>query len=245
MTSIGALTVNSVLDKRAILSNSGIARRISIGSNWTTIRIGYRVAYTDCGYDADGHIQYVGMMSNPSATLTNGPQGNVTSHFVGLRWDPSHPWARISSPAQHYGGASVVFQGCKRIGSIDALSASAGSFRKSAVITNRFIEIIEITKGSPSYSIHSVGVNNGSGKTAGVIDIPDKQTLISAMENPNDMTYVYQQLNSELGTVDGYTSHLLTVAANESDGELNAVCITWNRTLFPLILSECFWNKLA
>lgn len=234
-----AVTIESVtigtLEKRLVLANSQWAAKLTIGNDWTTIRIGWRYTFDNTGANLGAAKFYVGMLSNPVPGLTNGPLNATCSHFVGM-FPNSSNWSYLNStpPNARYSRGSVD-SAFKKIGSTTTIGTNANESLvqiSATPSTQRPIAMIEITKGSPNYSVRSAG--NQSGYT------PDKSyaTLYNNFANPSWATAV---ANMTLGT----SSNIGSVAADEADGILNAICFAWDRLTPRCYISEVLFARMA
>src|SRR5207247_6157852 len=103
----------------------------------------------------------------------------------------------------------------------------------SYLSTTRNIFIVQITKGSPNFTLDHCGPIGFEG-----LNDKSKTQLTNAME---------------LGTIAGintalsYTAHSQpTLAVDEStNGTLNSICVAWDRTAAKLHISDLFWSKIA
>ena len=75
-------SVGGVNDVRAALSNSTLRRLLSIGSNWTKLRVGVRMSILDSGGNITGSPRFViGLCASSGNPVNNGSA--TTGHFVG------------------------------------------------------------------------------------------------------------------------------------------------------------------
>ena len=234
---IESITVSEVLDKRLIQRNGQAARVLSIGNDWTRIRIGVRVTSTSLNVGLGVSKFYLGLMSNPSSGMENGPLGNTTNHFVGFL-STTGLWALSTSPIHHYANVNHSFS--KKI---NATVTSAATYQPffSAVSTVRLAMVIEIVKGSPNFTGELVAVRG----TAGLVDFSSKDSLIGALETET-MGGVGTFLDNVIGGAGTRYARSTpqSVAVSEVDGELNAIVIGWNRGVVPMYFSEILWAKM-
>jgi hypothetical protein len=236
---IESITVNELTDKRIIQRNGSMARLLSIGNDWTTIRLGVRWATADIGFaPGAGSTLAFGMMSNPSADLANGPLTNATSHFVGGQLRSGTALGRATSPVAHYTNVSCV--GERRIGSTNSGSTGVANLLVSAVPHVRTAFIVQINKGETQFNLSSVFLSGSNG----LVDI-EKQTLISAMEIAA-LSDIPAWLNLEIGgSGTRYSASTSTVTGTEAAGDLDGLVLGWSRSAWPMIYSDVFWAKVA
>ena len=232
---IDSVTISAVVDQRIVLGNSSWAGLLNIGNDWNTLRICFRACFDDTGANITGTPRlYIGVLSNPSVGVANGPLGGATSHFVGVRSSYA-TWTRNVSNTR-YSGTSSGEQLVKIIGAAVTTAGATGPTsapQYSALpSTNRSPILFEVVKGSPNYSIRST--------TSIQTTVSDKTyaTLVDNMSNPD-----WASAASGVGA--GATGAAQTIAASESDGILNAVCIAWDRSTPVIRISEVLISKIA
>jgi hypothetical protein len=241
-TSIDSITVSSVLDKRLVLANSQAARVLTIGNTWSRIRLGIRIAIDDLGTSILGNPKlYLGMLSNPSVGLTNGPLTDLTSHFVGT-YTPGDTWTRQTGPPIHYNGIDYTNFAVKKVNAAFTVASNGTATMGMVAVPNttRNIIIVEITKGSPNFTIKPCYPNNSA-----TADMSDPNWLIAAMEI-GTFSSISTYLNTKTGT-GSYSSVLsAAVAVDEGvNGPLNAVCVAWDRQTPAVHISDFYWAKMA
>jgi hypothetical protein len=205
-----------------VLGNAAIGAKLARGTDWTRIRIGFRYAVESTGANISGSPRlWVGVMSNPTAGMTNGPLGSATSHFVGVRSYDSLWWYRTG----YYDGTSgnpLYGRGVVRVGdvTVEGASGSVATIGKVNFVgqERRWWGIAEIRKGSPNFT---VGFTNNAADTK-------YDAFIESLLNP--------------GTIGSTGSG---VAVNEAaNGPLNAICIAWDRLTPRLHFSEIAFTYL-
>lgn len=238
-TSILSRTFVDGLDKKLVLNNSQWAATMNIGTDWTRLRIGWRWALTDSGANITGASPgfMIGTMSSPASGMTNGPLGNSCSHFFGIIQRAANPTVtRQTTGFLRYG--AWVPASAKKIGS----TLTEGTGLNSLQIgyqpgTIRTAHIIEITKGSPNFTIQQVTMSS----TTGVNDM----SLAGLEAAMNSATMAGAEI--ELDNVNAaYTlSSAVTQAVSESDGAFNAVVVGWTKTTNDMEFSEVLFAKMA
>lgn len=244
-TSILSRTIISVLDKKLILSNSGWAGTLNIGTDWTRIRIGLRWAMQDTGANLTGTPRlWIGLLSNPSAGLANGPLGGSTSHFVG-GFTSLASWIRGTTPIIHYQptNGTALAAVVKRVGATNT-TATAPNFPMRFVSAEpgavRVALVMDILKGSPNFTVACIAANATTNLATG--DLPLEELKIALVNSLNADVATY--LTSVTGVSHAVQSN--SIAVNEgANGSLNAVCVAWNLGLGLPEFSEILFAKMA
>jgi hypothetical protein len=231
------LTVSSL--KRLDLSNCQILRRPVYLNNWTTMRIGLHFCVPSAANLVGTPRLYVGMGSG----LTNGIGDATTTNFVGAVTNQA-TWTRntviISSVTYGY-ATNVALRTVKRVGSTLTIGSldmtAAGTFSLDAGW--RAILIVEITKGSPNYSI-TLGV----GTSNSIFNAGDEITpalMDQYMSLPIGLTGIGSVKNANYSIVTANN----TVATSEVAGNLDCIQIYWDKTAAPLEIEGVYHRKLA
>ena len=211
-------TISSVVDQRIVLSNSHFARPHGF-TTWSKLRIAVRWSMRDGGATLTGTPEFaVGLCSGSTSIL-----GDATcTHFVGVRTTGSS-WTRSAGPPVNYqvfptGSGKMV--GTTWTTATNWLSV-AGYAMATATTGDRFCWFLDITKGSPNYTINGYARNVGS---SGDIDVA---------------TYLAQ---AEIDSA-SLTNHAIgnsgTVAVDEAtNGTLDHAQLRWNRTTPEIEISD-------
>jgi hypothetical protein len=235
---IDTVTISAIEDRRLELGNAQAARVIDIGTSWTRLRVGCRIAFDDSGANITGTPRlYLGVMASPSVGMANGPLGATTSHFVGLIFGNATLTRNAGPPAYYSGitGATNIMG--KKVGAAISFAAANVTMNLSAApATNRCVMIAEITKGAPNFTLQAL-----SNSATAVNDITLARFL-SAMEI-DTMAGVEAYL-------DQFAAHGLvapgSLAVSEGvDGFLNAVCVAWDRSTPLVHISDMMYAKMA
>jgi len=220
---------SSVDDKRIILSNGTFARLHGVAS-WTKLRVAVRWSMTDFGANLGSTPELsVGLCSG----TTNIYKDATTTHFLGMQAFGA-TWTRATSPvnACYTTGASSI-RPMKRVGTTTTTGTSGGNgFNLTAdptgSSTHRVMTFIDITAGSPNYTIGGFLWDFGTS-----VDVTESDFLAQAeLASPS------------------FTGHVAatnaTIAANEgTDGALNAVNIYWDRTTPQIEISDIAVARLS
>ena len=215
--------------KRLALGNAHWAATITAGTSWNRIRVGCRVTLDDTGANRTGTPRlYMGMLSAPSAGLTNGPLNAGTSHFVGTMPDDS-TWTRLPGGG---GGPSYQASGQtlgKKVAGTRTMGGASLDQRFSFDDSTpyRMILLCEIEKGSPNFTI-----------TSHSNPIPPVDHSLVLLERCLESS----SFAGAMSLLSGYTASSTTIAVDESsDGFLNAVCLGWSLTTSKLNVGEILY----
>ena len=237
--SIDSVTIGGTEDRRFTLDSTDAARAISIGSNWSRIRVGCRLSFQDSGGNIAGTPRlYVGMLSNPTANLSNGPLGGSTSHFVGLIANTVN-WVRTGGTPTYYTVNTGGWFGKKIGGAITTVAGVGVSAVFVAMPTLRRTALfVDIIKGSPNFTIR-FALNQGL-----PVDWISEDHVKVAMRL-SDSTVINTYATS-VGYTGYNTGSVGSLAVDEGvNGALNAVCVGWDRVNPVCYVSEVFWARIT
>jgi len=237
---ITEVTIGSETDRRLTMQNAHWASTLDIGTDWTKLRVGCRVAWDDFGYNLPGSPRfYLGVMASPNSGLANGPLGPDTSHFLGFRSNTA-TWIRSAANYwRHAGNLSI----CKKVDATETTATASSSLIYASIqeTQNRNAFLVEIEKFSPTQA--KVETVFCSASTADTGDLTKLQ-LITAMEQT---TMAAADALLDLMTGCAYTGSggVATIAADESaDGYWNAICVAWDRSTPICYVSDMFFAKM-
>lgn len=237
---MSATIVSTGGTKRLQLSNGQALRRPVYLDNWTTMRIGLRMCVPSGATIVGTPRLWVGIGSG----LTNGIGDATTTNWIGV-YTNTATWTRstLVTPAIGY-TQNIGFRMVKRIGSTTTQHATgdmAGNMVVSMSDTFFAAFLVEITKGSPNYSIN-VGYPATNSAFNGValpgvteammnayMSLPIGHGGIGAVSNPN---YTAVSTNG-------------TLAMSEVAGVLDCIQIYWDKTAAPLEIDSLWHRKLA
>jgi hypothetical protein len=227
------LTVSST--KRLSLTNSQILRRPVYLNNWTSMRIGIHF-YIPASANVTGTPRlWMGIGSG----LTAGIGDSTTTNWIGVYTDTATMTHTLSG-AQHYTGGNSIRM-VKKVG-VTVTPHATGVITANAFFSMdaafRALIMIDITKGSPNYSLTLGYINSNSG----LIGIDVSPTLMdSYMGLPLGMAGIGTVGNPNYGnlTTNG------TLAMSEVAGNLDCIQIYWDKTSAPLELEGVYHRKLA
>lgn len=216
-------TISGSPDNAIQLSSGQFGRLVTLPTGWSKVRVGLHCHCTDPGVAVSSVSFFVGL----GAGTTNMIGDRTTDHFVGTLITAADLWSRGATLMT---GISVAAG--KKVGTTTtvggAISAGAALPNQAAGAgTDRDVWLVDITKGSPNYTVALFGIAVG----------------------PADYTSTYflsqMPLLAPVFGADGVIGSG-TVAVNEAvDGTLNAVQVSWNRSDFMLEIVDLAVALLA
>jgi len=218
--------IGGVDDKRIVLSNSNFARPFSVASGWTQLRIAMRLIMRNTGANLTSTPRFFAGLCSGS---TNLPLDATTTHFVGIRFT-SATWTYQVGPPVRY--ASLTANVAKKVNTTwtegNQIFITTNHMMADATTTNRQFLFVDITKGSPNFTVTTFHRNN---VTAG--DLTVAEFLLAAPLAPPTV------VNHTAGTGQ-------TTAVNEgTDGTLDHVCVGWDRSTPEIEICDLAVVKLA
>ena len=230
--------ISAATDNGVELVRECIARPVSFSSGWSKIRIGARIVMSDLSGNenlAGGNgvnttnpgVQFaIGMCSGSANLLCDAS----TTHFVGVGSNPADTWTRESAETLW---DFITYKGIVKVGTSTTYSSAVngtnnqwGQGTSANWTPTPQMIFCDITKGSPNYTIGGFFITNG--QVAGAqTSATFKSDMVLATPSEGGMTVA---------------SAPQTMAVDEgSNGTLNHVCISWNRTDFrPTIMDLAF-----
>lgn len=218
--------------KRLVLS-SGQAMRMPIyGNSFTKMRIGLRCSFPGTSTITGTPQLVIGMCSG-----TSGYADALTDNFVGVR-STSSTWPIFGTPGVNaYYGSIANWKVTTKVGATITTGASSmGGLYVSAEELIRCVLVLQIEKGSPNYTMRLLAPNStGAAQT----DVSDSQ-LVQLME-------LDDTLSSPSDVVANYSTRASnnTIAADEVGGDLNSICIFWDKISVPLYIEDVQHRLIA
>jgi len=222
MSAILQRIVNSETDKRVVLSNSELKRKMTFGTSWTKLSIGVRWAVRSNGFSLPEFPSFaVGVMRGTA----NGYGALSTDHWVGVR-SANSAWNYNAGPPAYFSvpNSSLPLP-TKRVGTTltnpSGVNSSSTTYPGAPSLV-RGVWIVRIYKGSPNYDI--ARFYPGTGVTT-------------------DVSYAdfLGLMNTQIPSRTGYSLYTASglVGVNEGvDGGLDSVSVYWGRGAVPVEISD-------
>lgn len=232
MSAIQQRSVSAVALKRVLLSNSQDARVLPFESSWTSLRIGLRLHMRNQGANLTGTPRLAfGVIAGTSNLFDD----LTTSHFVGIRTNAA-TWTYTGTNRFLVPVGSLV--PIKKVGvtvtsgtaffpatqwGIGAATAVTGEVNGTTTASaDRTLLFVDITKGTPNFTIKCFGWQNTGAAPADV----DFETFETLMSSGAPSLSEHASSDEQSLAVD-----------QTANGTLNAVTWHWSR-LFPHIVIE-------
>lgn len=230
-------------DGRMLLMNSQIARKLSIGAAWNTLRIAFRISFTDTGSNLGGTPGlFFGLHSNPSAGMANGPLGNACSYFVGFKSVVSSWTRQTGANKGYYLASSSAYQHGHKIGATWTNEGTCWPCRSfsAAPAAARSVWLSEWTRGSGTVSVQNACMNVSVNQS-----VPDVAfvTVQNAL-NANTFATAIALIQGDDPTFLAGTTSSFTID-EATNGDLNSICIAWDLITSGLHLSDMSYSIIA
>lgn len=223
-------TISSVTDKKLSLSNGKALRPFEYTNTWSVVRVGIL-------FSLNGSANILG---TPQLTLgvCAGELGwpDATDNFVGMRSSIAiSSWAyNAGAPAYYNIGTPTV---AKKVGAVITSGGGIGigAYASSAPSSIRSAIIVEISKGTPDFTV--------------IVAVPASSAAAQTDVTPALFTDMMNALAlSDVGSiVTGYNaSSGITIAVDEgTDGDLDHMAIYWDKNSAKLELSDTKHRKVS
>lgn len=216
-------TISGGSEKAVQMINSTWARPVVLTPGWTKIRVGMRWHFTSTGANLTGNQIFAMGFNSGTVNQYGSPS---SQNFIGMAWDTT-TWTFQASPiiyAVPTNGSNPQYR--TRIGTTNvssAVQAGGGNYTMNAgALTgdaDRQIQFVDITNGSPNYSIHCPFTAN-LGNQVSIGDVT-AANFLSYMALPNAAPSEGQYQTASINTG--------SLAFSESVNVLNAINFYWNR----------------
>jgi hypothetical protein len=218
-------------DTAVVLQGSGISRVMSIGSNWSRIRIGVRFTINLLGYTGrQGGIPIFGFGVCANGGYETFGARNV-SHFVGMTTNRANVLPTVSGSGHHL-NESGDFSVRRKVGTAITGTVGASSSITSGIGAHpgvaRCCLYLELLKGSPNYT-------NWTAYPASVASSGVDTTLEEFYIGLETATLNLPTL-APFSTYQGRLNSALAV--DESAGVLDSVWVDWNLTAWAAEVSQ-------
>lgn len=213
---IKARTFSSVVDNKIQLTNSQCARQwsTSLGTNWTKIRVGARVAITHTGASLSGTPRFAFGIQSGTTNLFQDAGG--PTNWVGFVSNGT--WANHTGngiPGYYLATGMTM---ARKIGTTLTTGGSTNDFciYWDATQAYRSCLFADITKGTPNFTASCFCYNIANAFVSG----PDVSLA----------TYLANVVLPSPSVSSHAMSGNITLAVSESSGSLDSVGIAWDRT---------------
>lgn len=228
--SILSRTISAANDNRLVLRSGQATRKFDFGNNWTKIRIGLLLSF-----DAAASILGTPRFFFGACNYAGGGWGSATTaNSIGL-WSTVTSWPLALTPAVlgGVGGAAIMLNGAKRIGSTVTTTGNGLTNVSAAPASVRSAWFLEITKGSP-FNLLAAGPSNQAAAQTNVTDAQFYDSIFAAlMGDINTIIPGYHNMGIGTLTIDEGTN-----------GILDALNIYWDRSV-PCELSHVRFRKVS
>ncbi len=228
-------------DKYLSLSGEEYLRKLTIGNNWTTLRLGMMCAITPDGTNNLASCALQLGVCTADATAAS------TTNYVGFDFFCTNAGAAqnatysANGTLPYFRGSSTLGNFRRRVGTTDTNTGVANDL-KGAIVTNtgtlqrRTPFYVDITKGSPNYTLRPWFASVNSLPDSANRDWSLAQFLTgfeTATPTPDGIAMTSWDINSST-----------TLACSEVAGNFDTVSVWWNRS-FPLEVYALAVAKLA
>lgn len=229
MSDIIERTFSAGADKCLTLDNREYARKMLIGSDWNRIRIGALVSLTPNGTSNLSAIKFV---MGACSGITNPFSAGSTTNFIGASIGADDPASgntfsyNAGSGNPYFTSSSTTGKAVKRVGATNTLSASRFNSNScylpsnSGSVQRRWPVFVEITKGSPNYTVKLLSPSSAADMSTDV----SPSSFASLLMTSGDLSNFW---NTASGNAQ-------TVACDEGAGGFDSVCLFYNSPLYPL-----------
>lgn len=228
-------TIADADDKRVVLTASEIRRKMAMGTTWTKLRIGLRLVVPASETIADNPVFAFGL-------CTNGARdgfGNTTLNFIGARMSGASFNYTAGPPAYLTASAAGAMLACKRVNGVTtdgSAVSSAATMLVAEPTTNRSCLFLEITKGSPNWTVQL-----GAPTTAAGVQADISLALFQVQ-----MDWPQWSATSITSWVSGYNiGTARTLAFDETAGAIDTVDVCWKVPSPGLEVCDVAVKKLA
>ncbi len=232
MAIIGTRAFNLIEDKYLTLGNEEYLRPLSIGNNWSKLRLGLMLALPPNGTsNLTGCSLVVGVCSAASPfNTTGGYAAASTRNFVGVDVATDGSGGAALGTLSYNAGSgnpyySTTYSGARRrVGTTDTFVAATtlthAVAQNTGTLQRRTLLYVEIAKGSPNYTVKYYAANG----TLAMLDFAERD-LLDGLEQAGTPVVNTQTM---------FASSAMAVACDETAGVFDTVNLFWNRTTYPL-----------
>lgn len=233
--SIISRTISSVVDQRLVLSNGQAKRTFSYLTSWNVIRIGMLISFdgTSAANLTGTPLMLLAIMKDTA----NGFGNPSADHVVGARTIATQFTYNAGSGNPYFSSANPL-QLVKKIGSTVTAGTGFGSgaFFTANQTAKRNALILEITKGSPNFTISAIYPTSA---TIAQFDVTP--SVFEDMMNASSMANAAAVPSTAYSAQGG-----VTIAIDETtNGFFNGINLFWDKTANPLEISVVRHRKIS
>ena len=191
-------------DKGLTLSNEEFVRTLSVGSNWSRMRIGIHFGFrSPINFSAVSALGLCSGKTNPFNAVS-------TTNFIGMNWGSLNSttanWGYYYGPP--YNAVSQGMTTFKRVGTTTTIGPynNNGDYYYGFTDQNlRAAVFMDITKGSPSWTVstHVMAANTAPAAFLAALTT-DTPTPPGAVTRVNAQTFAFDEVAGGLDTLDIY-----------------------------------------
>ncbi len=229
-------TISAATDKRAALASGQLMRKIEMLDNWSVMRLGLQISY-DASANATGTPLLFMGLCHDVVVGTGYADGSGTVHCLGARMGTSSSWTYHAGPPKYYdGGVPGIVKKIAGTVTTSSFGTGFGCFLSADPVTARTALILQITKGSPNFTLDIVAPQSSG--AAAQIDCTDALFTslmeMGAMSNANSIISGYANWTAGTIAVDQTTN-----------GVLDSVCLHWDKSVPILEISQVAVRKVS
>jgi len=146
MASIITRTINGEVDQRLVLSGEQCGRTMSIGNNWTSMRLGVRFSINRTSAYTAPPTLFAGICSGTSEMYADG----TTKHFIGVRSNASN-WGYATGYLSPANNSFVMFKKVGTTRTDSSLQTLSNAAWIGSSPTYRGSIIIDFTKNNGTF----------------------------------------------------------------------------------------------
>lgn len=227
--SIASRTISAANDRRIVLGSGQAKRRPIYLATWTKVRFAIRFSFDGSANITGTPLLFMGMCGG----VVNG-YANTYANALGFA-SISSTWTLAGTPA-YYG--NPLFKARKRLDTtnIDG-SNNFSAYLGAAPASIRNALVVEITKGSPNFTLNAVCPTTTAGAQT---DISELQ-LVNMMEAAT--------MAGAAAVVSGYgeagASNFSVAMDEAANGYLDCFDIYWDRSTVPLEISNIYHRRIS
>jgi len=246
---MSAIVINRLIsgtesDNKLVLSSSSVARKMSIGTGWNSLRLSFRLSISRSGDLNFNPSFFFGLCSG-----TGNPIGkDFTDHFYGWVYSGS-TWTYT-----HDGNSPKYNAACRHMGKtgtkyIDYGPPGGATSVISASFTGkRNLVLVEFTKTGPYLDTAGLDIETSNVPR---VDFPSGALLyamgLNGVGAGTNALSIYNSLNTNFSNI--VSNYSLPSSVTEiplvSSNTLDTICFSWNSSQAYIEISDVAYSRLA